>query len=185
MAARCEETRHRGGDHGGLERRGGDLKIQLCLGTRRDLQLERPSAGHTAGDCSAQHTLCGIQFAGREAGRIRYTRNEDLLQHMPRPSPSCCVKSCLERQSQSSSSSLPDTSAGSSAVLSSSVGWWLIAPVNHRAAARYCVYFSDSNLVLALFHTCHCVFFLTLEACRKRTVINGAIHPHGSSFIIL
>lgn len=69
--------------------------------------------------------------------------------------------------------------------LSGSVGRWLIAPVNHRAAPRSTVYFSDSNLVLALFHTCHRVFFLTLEACRKRTVINGAIHPGGGSFITL
>lgn len=66
-----------------------------------------------------------------------------------------------------------------------SVGLWLIAPVNHGAAPRSAVYFSDSNLVLALFHTCHRVFFLTLEACRKRTVINGAIHPGGASFITL
>lgn len=35
--------------------------------------------------------------------------------------------------------------------------------------------FSDSNLLLALLHTCHCVFFLTLEAGRKRSVINGPL----------
>lgn len=70
MAARCEEMQGTGGgDHGGLGRRGGDLKIQLCLGTRRDLQLERPSPGHAAGDCSAQHTLCGIQFGGEGGGK--------------------------------------------------------------------------------------------------------------------
>lgn len=79
----------------------------------------------------------------------------------------------------------PGRCCGDPAVLSGSVGRWLIAPVNHRAAPRSAVYFSDSNLVLALFHTCHRVFFLTLEACRKRTVINGAIHPGGGSFITL
>lgn len=79
----------------------------------------------------------------------------------------------------------PGGCCGGPAVLSGSVGRWLIAPVNHRAAPRSAVYFSDSNLVLALFHTCHRVFFLTLEACRKRTVINGAIHPGGGSFITL
>lgn len=36
--------------------------------------------------------------------------------------------------------------------------------------------FSDSNLLLALLHTCHCVFFLTLEAGGKRSVINGPLH---------
>ncbi|EAW73120.1 hCG2041340, partial [Homo sapiens] len=46
----------------------------------------------------------------------------------------------------------------------------LIAPVNHRAALCYSVYFSDSNLVLALSHTCHSVFFLTLEASNKRAL---------------
>lgn len=35
--------------------------------------------------------------------------------------------------------------------------------------------FSDSNLLLALLHTCHCVFFLTLEAGGKRSVINGLL----------
>lgn len=35
--------------------------------------------------------------------------------------------------------------------------------------------FSDSNLLLALLHTCHCVFFLTLEAGGKRSVINGPL----------
>lgn len=45
--------------------------------------------------------------------------------------------------------------------------------------------FPDSNLVLALLHTCHCVFFLTLEAGGKRTVINGATSSHHGSFIIV
>lgn len=76
-------------------------------------------------------------------------------------------------------------SSAGPAVLCGFVGRWLIAPVNHRAAPCSAVYFSDSNLVLALFHTCHRVFFLTLEACRKGTVINGAIHPGGGSFITL
>lgn len=45
--------------------------------------------------------------------------------------------------------------------------------------------FPDSNLVLALLHTCHCVFFLTLEAGGKRTVINGATSSRRGSFIIV
>lgn len=45
--------------------------------------------------------------------------------------------------------------------------------------------FPDSNLVLALLHTCHCVFFLTLEAGGKRTVINGATSSRYGSFIIV
>lgn len=45
--------------------------------------------------------------------------------------------------------------------------------------------FPDSNLVLALLHTCHCVFFLTLEAGGKRTVINGATSSRHGSFIIV
>lgn len=53
----------------------------------------------------------------------------------------------------------PGGCCGGPAVLSGFVGRWLIAPVNHRAAPRSAVYFSDSNLVLALFHTCHRVFF--------------------------
>lgn len=45
--------------------------------------------------------------------------------------------------------------------------------------------FPDSNLVLALLHTCHGVFFLTLEAGGKRTVINGATRAGHGSFIIV
>lgn len=45
--------------------------------------------------------------------------------------------------------------------------------------------FPDSNLVLALLHTCHRVFFLTLEAGGKRTVINGATRARHASFIIV
>lgn len=43
--------------------------------------------------------------------------------------------------------------------------------------------FPDSNLVLALLHTCHGVFFLTLEAGGERTVINGATRTRRGSFI--
>lgn len=45
--------------------------------------------------------------------------------------------------------------------------------------------FPDSNLVLALLHTCHRVFFLTLEAGGKRTVINGATRARHGSFIMV
>lgn len=72
------------------------------------------------------------------------------------------------------------------AVLSISMGWWLIAPVNHCAGLSYPPFiFPDSNLVLALLHTCHCVFFLTLEAGRKRMVINGVMRAHHNSFIMV
>lgn len=45
---------------------------------------------------------------------------------------------------------------------------------SHRPRAPPFI-FSDSNLLLALLHTCHCVFFLTLEAGGKRSVINGPL----------
>ena len=51
--------------------------------------------------------------------------------------------------------------------------------------------FPGSNLVLALLHTCHRVFFLTLEAGGKRTVINGAtrhsprLFHHGVIIVLL
>ncbi len=45
--------------------------------------------------------------------------------------------------------------------------------------------FPDSNLLLALLHTCHCVFFLTLESCGKRSVINGVELAGRRSFIMV
>lgn len=152
------------------------------------LQAEKLTGSHIHPVCACIVNLCPFTLWGQR-GKERCTWIRDALLNTPPIAHLVFLKKTkLSRKLQPSvplPSSLPDTSAGSSAVLSSSVGWWLIAPVNHHAAARYSVYFSDSNLVLALFHTCHCVFFLTLEVCRKRTVINGAIHPRGNSFIIL